>query len=52
MGNTGIPDWGLVSVFRQVPNKWLVDGEGSPFNMIHKLMRYGMRGWRKCGGEI
>jgi len=28
-------------VFRMVRNEWLVEGEPSPFNYIHKLLNYG-----------
>ena len=32
-----------LEIFRAVRNKWLVDGEASPFNAMHKLLQYGMR---------
>ena len=37
-------------VFRGVRGKWLVDGEPSPFNSIHKLLQYGMRVGFSVGG--
>jgi hypothetical protein len=32
-----------VDMFRAVRDKWLVDGEGSPFGYIHRLLNYGMQ---------
>ena len=31
-----------VPIFRQVHNEWLVEGEPTPFNYIHKLLNYGL----------
>jgi len=31
-----------VEAFRAVRDKWLVDGEGTPFGYIHRLLNYGM----------
>jgi hypothetical protein len=35
-----------VEVFRTVRDKWLVDGEGTPFGYIHRLLNYGMNAGR------
>ena len=32
-----------VEAFRMVRDKWLVDGEGTPFGYIHRLLNYGMQ---------
>jgi hypothetical protein len=32
-----------VEAFRAVRDKWLVDGEGTPFGYIHRLLNYGMQ---------
>src|SRR6202047_4575783 len=32
-----------VDIFRAVRDKWLVDGEGTPFGYIHRLLNYGMQ---------
>src|SRR5277367_2299895 len=32
-----------LKIFRGVRDRWLVDGEASPFNAMHKLLQYGMR---------
>ena len=37
--------------FRQVREAWLVDGEPSPFNYIHKLLNYGMAAAKDAGGR-
>src|ERR1700738_3045169 len=31
-----------VDMFRAVRDKWLVDGEATPFGYIHRLLNYGM----------
>jgi superfamily II DNA helicase RecQ len=31
-----------VKLFREVRDKWLVEGEGTPFDAMHKLLQYGM----------
>jgi hypothetical protein len=36
-----------MEVFRTVRDKWLVDGEGTPFGYIHRLLNYGMNAGRK-----
>jgi hypothetical protein len=38
-------------IFRGVRDKWLVDGEASPFNAMHKLLQYGMRVGLAIGGR-
>jgi len=40
-----------LEVFRGVRDKWLVDGEASPFNVMHKLLQYGMRVGMAMGGR-
>jgi len=40
-----------LEVFRAVWDKWLVDGEPSPFNAMHKLLQYGMRVGMAMGGQ-
>ena len=40
-----------LEVFRGVRDKWLVDGEASPFNAMHKLLQYGMRVGMAMGGR-
>jgi hypothetical protein len=31
-----------VELFRTIRDKWLVDGEGTPFGYIHRLLNYGV----------
>jgi hypothetical protein len=31
-----------VKLFRELRDKWLVDGEGTSFDAIHKLLQYEM----------
>jgi len=42
---------GPLEVFREVIDKWSVDGEPSPFNTMHKLLQYGMRVGMAIGGR-
>ena len=40
-----------LEVFRRVRDKWLVDGEATPFNTMHKLLQYGMQVGLAAGGR-
>jgi len=40
-----------LAVFRQVRDKWLTEGEASPFNTMHKLLQYGMQVGGLAGGR-
>jgi hypothetical protein len=42
------PEANPVEVFRTVRDKWLVDGEGTPFGYIHRLLNYGMAAGRNA----
>jgi hypothetical protein len=41
-----------LEIFRGVRDKWLVDGEASPFNAMHKLLQYGMRAENVIGRAV
>ena len=38
-------------VFKQFWQKWLVEGEPTPFNYVHQLMNYGMNIAKNCKGD-
>jgi len=40
-----------LSVFKRFWQKWLVEGEPTPFNYVHQLMNYGMNIAKNCKGD-
>ena len=40
-----------LTTFKRIRDNWLVEGEPSPFNYIHKLLNYGMNSAKDAGGR-
>jgi hypothetical protein len=40
-----------LTMFKRVRDNWLVDGEPSPFNYIHKFLNYRMNAAKDAGGR-
>ena len=45
---TQTPDANPVEIFRAIRDKWLVDGEATPFGYIHRLLNYGIAASRNA----